>query len=39
MADNIGNKASKDYHLDIPASTEGFFLKGLNNNDFGLKNR
>ena len=25
MADNIGNKASKDYHLDIPASTEGFF--------------
>ena len=24
MADNIGNKASKDYHLDIPASTEGF---------------
>lgn len=39
MADNIGNKAAKDYHLDIPVVTEGFFLKGLNNNDFGLKNR
>lgn len=39
MADNIGNKPSKDYYLDTPVQTEGFFLKGLNNNDFGLKNR
>ena len=39
MADNVGNKPSKEYHLDIPVQTEGFFLKGLNNNDFGLKNR
>ncbi|MCU6761715.1 Uncharacterized aldolase lsrF [uncultured Roseburia sp.] len=39
MADNIGNKPSKDYYLDVPVETEGFFLKGLNNNDFGIKNR
>lgn len=39
MADNVGNKPSKEYYLDIPVKTEGFFLKGLNNNDFGMKNR
>jgi len=39
MADNIGNKESKEYYVDIPASLEGFYLKGLNNYDFGLKNR
>lgn len=39
MADNVGNKAAKDYHLDVPVKTEGFYLKGLNNNDFGMKNR
>lgn len=36
-ADN--SKAEKNYHVDVPASTESFFLKGCSNNDWGLKNR
>ena len=39
MADAIGNKAAKDYHLDIPAVSQGFFAKGLGNTDWGFKNR
>lgn len=39
MADNIGNKAAKDYHLDIPAATEGFYVKGASHCDWGMKNR
>ncbi|MGI5824703.1 MAG: 3-hydroxy-5-phosphonooxypentane-2,4-dione thiolase [Bacillota bacterium] len=39
MADNIGNKVAKDYHLDIPAPKQDFFAKGLGNGDWGLKNR
>lgn len=39
MADADGNKVAKDYHLDKPATTEGFFAKGLNNTDWGFKNR
>ena len=39
MADAIGNKAAKDYHLDIPAADQGFFAKGLGNTDWGFKNR
>lgn len=39
MADAEGNKVAKDYHFDKPASTEGFFAKGLNNIDWGFKNR
>ena len=31
--------SAKDFHVDVPASTEGFFLKGSNNLDWGLKNR
>ncbi len=31
--------ASKDFYPDIPASTEGFYLKGSNNLDWGMKNR
>lgn len=31
--------AAKQFHTDVPASTEGFFLKGSNNLDWGLKNR
>ena len=27
MADNIGNKAAHDYHLDVPAAQEGFYVK------------
>ena len=31
--------ASKHFRPDIPASSEGFYLKGSNNLDWGLKNR
>lgn len=39
MADAIGNKAAKDYHLDIPAPEQTFFAKGLGHGDWGAKNR
>ncbi len=39
MADAIGNKIAKDYHLDIPPADTGFFVKGLGNTDWGMKNR
>jgi len=39
MADAVGNKAAKDYHLDIPAPEQGFFAKGLGHTDWGMKNR
>ena len=39
MADNIGNKAAHDYHLDVPAVQEGFYVKGASHCDFGMKSR
>lgn len=39
MADNIGNKAAKEYYLDVPARQEGFYVKGAANSDWGMKNR
>lgn len=39
MADAVGNKAAKEYYLDIPAAENGFFAKGLGNTDWGMKNR
>lgn len=39
MADAVGNKAAKNYHLDIPPADTGFFVKGLGNSDWGMKNR
>ena len=36
-ADEI--KAGKEYHVNIPQKTEGFFLKGSNALDWGMKNR
>lgn len=39
MADNIGNKVAKDYHLDVPPVQEGFFVKGASHCDWGMKNR
>lgn len=39
MADNIGNKAAHDYHLDIPAAQEGFYVKGASHCDWGMKTR
>ena len=39
MADNIGNKAAHDYHLDIPAAQEGFYVKGAAHCGWGMKSR
>ena len=39
MADNIGNKAAHDYHLDVPAAQEGFYVKGAAHCDWGMKSR
>lgn len=39
MADNIGNKAAHNYHLDVPAAQEDFYVKGAANCDFGMKSR
>ena len=39
MADNIGNKAAHDYHLDVPVVQEGFFVKGASHSDWGMQNR
>lgn len=33
------DKEGKDYCLDIPQTCEGFFLKGSNSLDWGMKNR
>ena len=39
MADNIGNKAAHDYHLDVPQAQEGFYVKGAAHSDWGMQNR
>ena len=39
MADNIGNKSAHNYHLDVPVSQEGFYVKGAAHCDFGMKSR
>ena len=39
MADAKGNKIAKNYHLDTPVQMEGFHVKGMNNVDWGMKNR
>jgi 3-hydroxy-5-phosphonooxypentane-2,4-dione thiolase len=39
MADATGNKAAKNYYLDVPPGDTGFFAKGLGNTDWGMKNR
>lgn len=39
MADKEGFRASKDYHLDTPHRQEGFYVKGLDHCDWGMKNR
>src|SRR4030042_6398280 len=33
------DKEGKDYCLDIPQKSDGFFLKGSNSLDWGMKNR
>jgi putative autoinducer-2 (AI-2) aldolase len=32
-------QGEKDFHLDVPASTAGFFLKGSGSYDWGMQNR
>jgi putative autoinducer-2 (AI-2) aldolase len=39
MADLDESKETKDFYTDIPQKTEGFFLKGSNSLDWGMKNR
>ena len=39
MPDVDGLKEGKKYYTDTPQKTEGFFLKGSNSLDWGMKNR
>jgi putative autoinducer-2 (AI-2) aldolase len=39
MADTDGIKEAKVFYTDRPQKTEGFFLKGSNSLDWGMKNR
>lgn len=39
MADLDDLKEGKNYYIDTPQKTEGFFLKGCNSLDWGIKNR
>ncbi len=39
MADLDDIRDGKNFGLGVAAKTEGFYLKGLNNSDWGLKNR
>ncbi|MDP6425015.1 MAG: 3-hydroxy-5-phosphonooxypentane-2,4-dione thiolase [Planctomycetota bacterium] len=39
MADLDDVKPSKEFYADVPQETEGFFLKGCNSLDWGMKNR
>ena len=39
MPDVDGNKDAKDYGIGVPPKTEGFFLKGAGNLEWGMKDR
>jgi putative autoinducer-2 (AI-2) aldolase len=39
MADLEGAGDNRDYHAGVPQATEGFFLKGSAQQDWGMKNR
>lgn len=39
MADTDGIKEAKNFYTDRPQESEGFFLKGSNSLDWGIKNR
>lgn len=39
MADMDGSRENKEFHVDVPQATDGFFLKGSAHYDWGLKNR
>jgi 3-hydroxy-5-phosphonooxypentane-2,4-dione thiolase len=39
MPDTDGNNAAKQFHVDVPMESHGFYLKGAGNLDWGMKNR
>ncbi|MFA9396783.1 MAG: 3-hydroxy-5-phosphonooxypentane-2,4-dione thiolase [Clostridiaceae bacterium] len=39
MADLIGNKIAKDYHVGTPQARSNFNVKGMDNVDWGMKDR
>ena len=39
MADTDGTTEAKQFHADVPQTSENFFLKGSNSLDWGMKNR
>lgn len=39
MADNDSNKDAADYGIGVPVKKHGFFLKGLDHVDWGMKDR
>lgn len=39
MADAVGNKMAKDYHLDTPFAQSGFYVKGAAHLDWGMQAR
>lgn len=39
MADTQGNQSAKNYHLDRPAQSDAFHVKGAAHCDWGMKNR
>jgi putative autoinducer-2 (AI-2) aldolase len=39
MPEADSSTKEKQYHLDVPQQTEGFFLKGAGSYDWGMKNR
>ena len=39
MPDAEGMKEGKQFYTDVKQKTEGFFLKGCGNLDWGMKNR
>ncbi|KUO74544.1 MAG: autoinducer 2 aldolase [Clostridia bacterium BRH_c25] len=39
MADLDGNKAAKEYHIGVPQARSSFSVKGMDNVDWGMKDR
>ena len=39
MADKDGNKMAKNYFLDTPVKSQGFYVKGMDNAGWGMKKR
>lgn len=39
MADLDGNKIAKDYKVEVPFANKSFYIKGMDNVDWGMKDR